>query len=130
MKWALKFDAFESSVVQNKNFVYTAVSYSVILAIFTNLAGFQSPLIGLVASVIYFAINAIFLGNAFFEKENALFRFLFGFLLLVLFLGFVGWLVMIIYSLEVSLFTLVLFVTSTLCSLLNRRVKHENASKN
>jgi len=129
MKRILTFDMIEKSVVQDKNFLGTIVSYSVIFAIFLNLNSFQSPLIGLMAFVIYFVINAVFLGNAFFEKENTFFRLMFGVLLLIMLLGFVGWLVMIIYNLDVSRFTLVLVISTTLSSWLNRRMKHRNATE-
>lgn len=129
MKWALRFAIIEKSVVQDKNFLYTIVSYSVILAFFMNLNGFQSPLIGLMASVIYLVINAVFLGNAFFEKENAFFRLMFGILLLTMLLGFVGWLTLIIYNLDVTRVTLVLLVVATLSSLFNRRMTHRHAAK-
>jgi len=127
MKW-LSFDFIEKSIVQDKNFLYTIVSYSVVLAIFVNLNIFQSPLIGSITSVIYFVINAIFLGNAFFGKENAFFRVVFGVLLLTMLLGFVGWLTLIIYNLDVIRCTLVPLVVATLSSFLNRRVKHRNAT--
>jgi hypothetical protein len=127
MKWALRFRIVEKSVVRDKNFLYTIVSYSVTLAIFLNLNSFQSPLVGLVASLIYFVINAVFLGNACLAKENGFFRLMFGVLLLIMFLGFVGWLILI-YNLDVIRFTLVLLITTTLSSLLNRRMKHKNAT--
>jgi len=127
MKWALTFDIIEKSIVRNKNFAYTIVSFLFLLAIFMNLNSLQSPLIGLMAFVVYFVINSVFLGNAFFEKETAFIRLMFGVLLLVMFLGFVGWLVMIIYNLDVLRVTLVLVITTTLSSLLNKRMKHRDA---
>jgi hypothetical protein len=129
MKRAFRFDIVEKSVVQDKNFLYTIISYSVILAVFMNLNSLQSPLIGLIASVIYFLINAVFLGNAFFDKENAFFRLMFGILLLTMLIGFVGWLTLIIYNLDVTRSTLALLGVATLSSLLNRRIKHKNATK-
>lgn len=127
MKW-LNFDFIEKSVVQDKNFLYTIASYSVTLAIFLNLNSFQSPLIGFITSIIFFLINAVFLGNVFFEKENAFFRLMFGILLLIMLLGFVGWLTLIIYNLDVLRVTFVLLVVATLSSLLNRRMKHRNVA--
>ena len=129
MKRALRFTVIEKSVVQDKNFLYTIVSYSAILAFFMNLNSFQSPLIGLVLSVIYFMINAVFLGNAFFKKEKAFFRLTFGTLLLVMLLGFVGWLTLIIHNLDITRVTLVLLAVATLSSLLNRRMKPRNATE-
>jgi len=116
----------EKSVAQDKKFQYTIISYVAILVIFLNLNGFQSPLIGLSASVIYLVINAVFLGNAFFQKENTFLRLIFGVLSLIMILGFVGWLIMIIYNLDFIMFTLVLLITTTVSSLANRRMKHRN----
>jgi hypothetical protein len=104
------------------------ISYIVTLTIFINLSEFQYPVLGLLASAVYFLINGIFLGHAFFEKETAFFRLMFGTLLLVMLLGFVGWLAVIIHNLDVIRFTLVLLITATLSSLLNRRVKNKNAA--
>jgi len=129
MKRALRFDSVEKSLVKDRNFVYTIFLYFVILVIFINLDTFQSPLVGLIASLIYFLVNAVFLGNAFFEKENAFFRLMFGILLLTMLLGLVGWLVLIMYNLDVIRCALVLGVVATFSSLLNRRMKHRNATK-
>jgi len=129
MKRASRLGTLEKSVVQDKNFLYTIISYSVALAIFINLNSFQSPLFGLAASLIYFVINAVFLGNAFFEKEKAFFRAMFGILLLIMLLGFVSWLALIIYNLDATRATFVLMVVATLTSLLNRRMKQKNDLK-
>lgn len=129
MKWTLSFTVIERSIVKDKNFLYTIVSYSAVFAIFINLNGFQSPFIGSTASIIYFILNIIFLGNAFFEKENAFFRLMFGVLLFVMLIGFVGWLTLIIYNLDTTRVTFVLVVVTTLSSLLNRRMKHKNEPK-
>jgi hypothetical protein len=85
-------------------------------------------LIGFAASVIYFLINAVFLENAFFEKEDTFFRLMLGILLLIVFLGLVGWLTLIIYNLDATRVTLVLLVVATFSSLLNRRMRHRNAA--
>jgi len=45
-------------------------------------------------------INAIFMGNAFFEKEDPFSRFMLGTLLLIVFLGLISWVVMMIYNLD------------------------------
>lgn len=129
MNRRLRFDIIEKSVVRDKNFLYTIISYSAIIAIFVNLNSFHSSLIGLVASVIYSMINAVFLGNAFFEKEGTFFRLMFGFLLLTMLLGFVGWLALIIYNLDITKVSLALLVVATFSSQFNRRMKHKNATK-
>jgi hypothetical protein len=128
IKRAFALDAVEKSVVQNKSFLYTIVSYSVTLAMFVNLNSLRSPFIGFIAFFIFFMINAVFLGNAFFEKETVFFRLVFGILLLIMILGFVGWLIMIIYNLDVIMLTLVLAISTTFSSLLNRRMKRKSAA--
>jgi len=118
----------ETLITQDQKLLFTLTSYGLILAIYINLNAFHSSVLGIVASVLYFLINGIFLGHAFFEKEATFFRLIFGVLLLIMLLGFVGLLAVIIYNLDVIRFTLVLFVAATLSSLLNRMVKHSNAT--
>lgn len=118
----------ETLVAQDQKLIFTLASYVLILIIYINLNLPQSPILGLAASLSYFLINGIFLGRAFFEKEPAFFRLMFGVLLLIMLLGFVGWLVIIIYNLDVTRFTLVLFIVATLSSLLNKRVENKNVT--
>lgn len=119
---------FVKSIAQDPKHLFTLVSYVVILAIYINLNAFKSPIIGIISFILYFSIDGTFLAHAFFEKEDIFFRLMFGVLLLIMLLGFVGWLVMIIYNLDVTRFTLVLLTVSTLSSLLNRRMKYKNAA--
>ena len=125
METKFGFDKIEQRITRDEKLLFTMISYFVILIIFINLSQFQSPILGLLASAIYFLINGIFLGHAFFKKETAFFRLILGLLLLVMLLGFVGWLAVVIYNLDVIMFTLVLFVAATLSSLLNKKVKNK-----
>lgn len=125
----LKFGEVERSVVRDKNFFYTVISYAASIAVFLNLSSAQSPLVGLLASVLFLVVNTVFLGNAFFKNESMFFRLTLGALLLVLLIGFVGWLTLIIYNLDAIRVTLALLAVTTLASLLNRRMKPKNASK-
>ena len=118
----------EKLIVRDKKFLFTIISYIAILTIFLNLSIIHYAAIGTIATIVYFLINGIFLGQTFFKKETAFFRPMFGLLLLIMLLGFVGWLAVIIYNLDVTRSTLVLFITSTVSSLLNRRVKNKNAT--
>ena len=127
MRNSLQLDKLETSITRDQKLLFTLTSYGLILAIYINLNSLHSSVLGIVASVLYFLINGIFLGNAFFEKEATFFRLIFGVLLLIMLLGFVGLLAVIIYNLDVIRFTLVLSIVATLSSLLNRRVKHSNA---
>lgn len=118
----------ETWITQDKKFLSTFVSYALILLIYTNLITFQSPLLGILSSIFYFLINGMFLAHAFFEKETAFFRLIFGILLLIMLLGFFGLLAVIVYNLDLVRFMMVLFITTTLSSLLNKKVKSKNAS--
>lgn len=124
----LQLSKVETLVAQDQKLIFTLASYVLILIIYINLNLLQSSILGLAASVLYFLINGIFLGRAFFEKEPAFFRLMFGVLLLVILLGFVGWLAVIIHNLDVTRFTLVLFIAATLSSLLNKRVENKNVT--
>ncbi len=129
VKRSFQLHELEKSITLNPKFIYTLTSYVLILAIYVNLNTFKSPPVGIVAFFFYFLINAVFLGNSFFEKEEVFFRLMFGVLLLIMLLGFVGWIVMIIHNLDVARFTLVLFVAATFSSWLNRRMKNQHATK-
>lgn len=124
----VKLGNIEKSIVSDRKFLATIISYSVILVIFINLISFQSPIIGLVGSAVFFLMDTVFLGNAFFEKETPFFRLLFGVLLLIMLLGFVGWFIMIIYNLDALMFTLVLIITTTVSSVLNQRAKYKHVT--
>ena len=128
MRNSLQLDKLETLITRDQKLLFTLTSYGLILAIYINLNSLHSSVLGIVASVLYFLINGVFLGHVFFEKEVTLFRLIFGILLLIMLLGFVGLLAVIIYNLDVIRFTLVLFIAATLSSLLNRRVKNRNAT--
>lgn len=114
-------------ITRDQKFLFTILSYITILVVFVNISLTNSPLIGLVASAIYFLINATYFGHALFEKENAFIAFMLGSLLLVVILGLVAWAVMISFNLDNIRSVIVLFVTASFASLLNRKVKSENA---
>jgi len=107
----------------------TIVSYITILVIFVNMSFTNSPTIGIVASVIYFMINATFFGYATFKRETLFMKFILGNLLLVVILGLVAWAVMILYNLDNIRSAIVLFITASFASLLNRKVKSKNANQ-
>ena len=124
----LEFSKLEKLIARDQKLLFTLTSYILILVIYINLNALEYSAVGVVASIMYFLINGTFLGHAFFEKEDLLFRLMFGILLLIMLLGFVGWLAVIIYNLDVVRFTLVLFIVTTLSSLLNRGMKNKNVT--
>lgn len=120
----LEFSKLEKLIARDQKLLFTLTSYILILVIYINLNALEYSAVGVLASIMYFLINGTFLGHAFFEKEDPVFRLMFGILLLIMLLGFVGWLAVLIYNLDVLRFTLVLFIVATLSSLINRRVKN------
>jgi len=123
---SLKLHELEKSIVEDTKLRFTLTSYFLILVFYINLNLVQSFVVGVFSFVLYFLINGTFLAHVFFENEPVFFRLAFGALLLIMLLGFVGWLLMIIYNLDAMLFSLALLVTVSSSSLLNRRVKHRN----
>ena len=126
MKNKSRFIVMEESIIRDEKLLFTTVSYIMILVIFINLNFYFSPAIGTVASITYFLINGIFLGRAFFEKEDLFLRFMLGSLLLVTFLAMIAWVIMIIYNLDITRSILVLCIVTALASLLNKRKKRKN----
>ena len=118
----------EKFIVKDPKLLFTLTCYILTFAIYMNLNALRSSAAGTVAFIPYFLINGVFLAHAFFEKEDTFFRLTFGLLLLIMLLGFVGWLVLIIYNLDAPKFTLVLLIVATLSSLSNRRMTHKNAT--
>ena len=118
----------DTLVAQDRKHIFTLTCYILILIAYLNLKSLQSSVLGPAISVLYFLINGVFLGRAFFEKENAFFRLMFGILLLIMLLGFFGWLAVILHNLDITIFILVLFVATTLSSMLNRRAKSQNVN--
>jgi len=109
-------------IVSDRKLLFTTVSYIMILIIFINLNFTLSPVIGTLASIVYFLINGVFLGHIF-KKQDFFFRFMLGNLLLIVFLASVAWAVMIIYNLDTIRSTLVLCIVTAACSFLNKRIR-------
>ena len=120
MRASFDFKGLERSIVHDRKFISTVFSFLVVGLIFLNLSSFNSIILGVVSSIVYFLINGTFLGSVFFSEEGVALRLTLGVLLLVALLGLVGWLVMIIYNLDILRSVLVLFIVTAFCSLMNR----------
>jgi len=120
------FHKIEELIAEDSKHVFTLISYLTIILAYINLNTVHLFLVGLIAFTMYFVTIGTFLGRAFFSEEEAFFRFALGILLSIMLLGLVGWLVMIIYDLETAPFALVLLVTTTVSSVLNRRMRRRN----
>ena len=126
---SLKLHELEKLIVEDAKLRFTLTSYFLILIFYVNLNLTKSFIAGVLSFIFYFLINGTFLAHVFFENETIFSRLAFGALLLIMLLGFVGWLVMIIYNLGAELFSMTLLVTTTISSLLNRRMKHRNVTR-
>ena len=129
MKNKSAFMRLQCLITRDQMFIFTIVSYITILAIFVNVSFTNSPTIGIPASVIYFLINATFFGWTLFKRENLFISFILGNLLLIVILGLVAWAVMVLYNLDNIRSAIVLFITASFASVLNRKVKSENANE-
>jgi hypothetical protein len=123
MERSSNFLKLQKLMVSDKKLLFTTISYVTILIIFMNLKFALSPVIGTSASIVYFLINAMFLGHVFFEKQDFFLRFVFGNLLLIVLLALVAWAVMIIYNLDTIMSAFVLCVVTAVCSFLNKMIK-------
>ena len=121
-----EFDKLLRFIVNDSKLLSTMASYVLILVVNINQNTIQSLPVGILSLTLYFLINGSFLSHVFAEKIDCL-SFMFGILALIMLLGFFGWLIMIIYNLDALLFSLTLLVTTTISSLLNRRMKQRNA---
>lgn len=126
MKNSLVLMSLQNRITRDQKFAFTILSYITILLIFVNVSFINFSAIGVVTSAIYLVINATYLGHAVFREGNAFVEFMLGLLLLTVILGLVGWAVMILYNLSIIGAVMVLFITSSFASFLNKKVKSEN----
>ncbi len=117
----IRFRNVENAIVRDKNFLCTMLSYAMVFLIFINISVVHSPVIAIIASSVYFLINAIFLGSVFFESEDLFLRFVLGTLLLIILLGLISWVVMMIYNLDAARSTIVLCIATALSSFLSKK---------
>jgi len=120
----IQFQNIEKAILRDKNLLCTVFSYATVFLIFINISVVHSPVIGIAVSPVFFLINAIFLGNAFFEEKNLCLRFMLGSLLLIVFLGLVSWGALIIYNLDAVRSAIVLCIVTTLSSFMSKMAKY------
>ena len=114
----------EDLITRDEKFLFTTFSLLMILIIYINQIFLNSPIIGITASLTFLSSNTIFLGQAFFEKEKSLIRFIFGNLTFLLLLGTIGWITLIIYNLDINITSVALCVVAILCSAINKLRKN------
>lgn len=123
MKWINQLEDTEQLITRDQNLLFTIVSLIMILAIYLNQTFVNSTIMGATASVIFFLINAILLGTAFFEGEIPFIRLILGSLMLLLLLGVIGWITLIIYNLNVPNTSAALCILAISCSIINKLKK-------
>ena len=119
----------EKLIADDSRFRFTVISYVLVLVVYANLIVSRSLIVGFAVFVLYFLINGAFLANAFLRIESLFLRWMFAFLLLIMLLGFVGWLVLLAYNLGTSMTLLVLMVTTTVSSAINRKRGRRNVTR-
>lgn len=103
--------------------MWIIVAYAVILAIFVNLSISRSMVIGVIASIVYFLINGVFLAQMFSKRESLFSSLVFGMMLLIALLGLVSWLIMIIYNLDIVRSVIALCLVTTVASAVKLRTE-------
>jgi len=120
MEKAFRLKKVEELIVRDEKFLFTTISCLMILIISLNSIFSLSVALGIIASLIFFLINILFLGHTLFEKEIPFLRLILGSLMLLLFLGIIGWVILIIYNLDIIRVTIALCVLAGLSSTMNR----------
>ncbi|UCE28882.1 MAG: hypothetical protein JSV85_06375 [Candidatus Bathyarchaeota archaeon] len=127
------FHKMEELIASDKNLVATLISFAAVFLIFANLYFFRSPILGALLTIAYFLVNAVFMGQIFFQKESPFLRLMLGILSLIAIVGLVSWATMTIHNLDNTSTTVALFVVAATTSVINRfkgnrlnRVKSES----
>lgn len=126
MKHQSKLKDVEELITRDKKFLFTAFSLFMILIIYMNQIFANSLIIGAIASLIFFSLNTIFLGQAFFREELSFIRIILGSLTFLLFLGTIGWITLIVHNLDINSTSVALCVVAILCSTINKLNKEHD----
>jgi len=116
----------EKLVTRDEKFLFTTFSLLTILIIYINQIFFNSPITGIIASIIFFSLNTVFLGAAFFKEETAFIRIILGSLTFLLFLGTIGWITLIVHNLDINSTSAALCIVTVLCSTINKLNKEHD----
>lgn len=97
-------------ILRYRDIVYFVLSLFMGLMIFINSLIFNSVFIGIFTSITYILINGNFLGCTFFKESDL--KLPLGVLLLIAFLGLLGWLFIVFAGLTIIEVTIVLYIAS------------------
>jgi len=110
----------EETIAHDRRFLFTIMSFVMIFLIYFNELLFKSIAIGAPASIVFFLINILYLGQALFGNEPPYIRFALGSLVFFLSLGIIGWGTLIVHNLDAVSTSAALFIVAILCSTINR----------
>jgi hypothetical protein len=116
-------------ITQERILVFTVILFGSVVAVSLNLNIVRSPILGVSASILFLLISSIMMGQALFRNENSVTKLLLGSLIVIITLGLVGWVVMILYNLDNTRIAVVLFVTASLASILNKGMNSGNGTE-
>lgn len=128
MKPIFQLEEVEEFIAGDANFLFTIVSFAMVLVFFLNHVFIHSIIVGVISSLVFLFLNTVFLGYALFKNEVLFLRFMLGGLVLLFFLGVVGWVVMIAYNLDTLRSTIALCILAGVSSAINR-VKQREGKK-
>lgn len=120
LKNSFKLWSVERLIVRDERFVFTLVSFAMILLVFVNQVTVSSLVVGVFSSFVFVVLNIVFLANALFRSEVSFVRLMLGGMVFLLLLGVSGWIVLIAYNLDAVRSAIVLCVVGVLSSALNR----------
>jgi hypothetical protein len=124
------------SIQQDKRYIWTIISTLIVIGLAFNLFLWQIRFLGLIFLIVFFVINGLWLGQILkkilFAKEDAyfcvlqyrrieIFSFLFGILLLIYLIGFLGVIFLIFYKFSIVQIPLIFGILTLIISFLIHR---------
>jgi len=106
--------------VRDEKFLFTALSYIMILIISLNSIFMLSMALGITTSLVFFLVNTIFLEYTLFEEKAVFERLILGSFVLLWLLGIISWAILIIYRLDIIGSAMALCILASLSSTLSR----------
>jgi len=116
----LQLKKVEELIVRDEKFLFTALSYIMILIISLNSIFMLSMALGITTSLVFFLVNTIFLEYTLFEEKAVFERLILGSFVLLWLLGIISWAILIIYRLDIIGSAMALCILASLSSTLSR----------
>lgn len=120
LKGSFRLQSVERWIVSDDRFIFTLVSFAMVLLVFVNQVTVSSVVVGVFSSVVFVVLNVVFLANALFRDEVSFVRLMLGGVVFLLLLGVSGWVVLVVYDLDAVRSAIVLLAVGVVSSALNR----------